>query len=300
MAYIYFAKVNINSNIFDVYNNPSKIDEILKNLFKVIDQNKRLKVEEKDNIWAKFINIEKDYDKQYISGRIVKIFEDDIETYDSITDDVSPLPNKDLAKSVPFFFDLRNEIVAFTTINGFRSGKIVSYFNKLINSYSENIKFEVFLIQNIKEIRKQINKFKKISKVEYVLVPPNSNKDDFMELFPHDYNEITEIGATKIEQSFSTSSKSNGINIASKLFNRVINAVSRGYGIIRLSGKNKENAKMDITSEETAPYKEFISETQKNSISEIKERGRAGIVTLLANRKNNDDKLINVESKLKE
>lgn len=102
MSYMYFGKVNINSNIFEVYNNPSKIGEILKYLFEAIDQEKRLKVDEKNNIWAKFINIEKDYAKQYISGRIVKIFEDDIETYDAITDDVSPLPNKDLAKSVPF------------------------------------------------------------------------------------------------------------------------------------------------------------------------------------------------------
>ena len=292
MSYMYFGKVNINSNIFEVYNNPSKIGEILKYLFEAIDQEKRLKVDEKNNIWAKFINIEKDYAKQYISGRIVKIFEDDIETYDAITDDVSPLPNKDLAKSVPFFFDFRNEIVVFTTTNGFRSGKVVDYFNKLINSYSKDIKFEVFLMQNIKEIKEQISKFKKISRVEYTLVPPNSNKDDFMDLFPHDYDEITEIGATKIEQSFSTSAKGNGVNIASRLFNRVIKAVSMGYGIIKLSGKNKENAKLDITSEETAPYKEYIPETQKNSITEIKERGRAGIVTLLANREKNNNRLI--------
>lgn len=113
-----------------------------------------------------------------------------------------------------------------------------------------------------------------------------------MDLFPHDYDEITEIGATKIEQSFSTSAKGNGVNIASRLFNRVIKAVSMGYGIIKLSGKNKENAKLDITSEETAPYKEYIPETQKNSITEIKERGRAGIVTLLANREKNNNRLI--------
>lgn len=66
MSYMYFGKVNINSNIFEVYNNPSKIGEILKYLFEAIDQEKRLKVDEKNNIWAKFINIEKDYAKQYI------------------------------------------------------------------------------------------------------------------------------------------------------------------------------------------------------------------------------------------
>lgn len=61
MSYMYFGKVNINSNIFEVYNNPSKIGEILKYLFEAIDQEKRLKVDEKNNIWAKFINIEKIY-----------------------------------------------------------------------------------------------------------------------------------------------------------------------------------------------------------------------------------------------
>lgn len=47
MSYMYFGKVNINSNIFEVYNNPSKIGEILKYLFEAIDQEKRLKVDEK-------------------------------------------------------------------------------------------------------------------------------------------------------------------------------------------------------------------------------------------------------------
>lgn len=280
MSFIYFAKVNINSEIYNIYNNPELADEILKNLFKSIGQDKRLKVEEKDRVWAKFINIEKDYDKQYITGRIVKIFEDDIETYDSEKDDVEPLLNKDLAKSVLFFFDLRAELVAFTTAKQFGKKKVVEYFSKLINSYSTDVKFEVFLKQNLDEINEKIKIFKRVSKVEITLIPPNNNEDYFHDLFLKNSDEIKEIGATKIEQTFSVSAKEGGVNIYSNFFKRVFDGISKGYGFVKITGKNIEDEPYTITSEEDAPQKDFIPERQKNSISAIKERGRAGIVKI--------------------
>lgn len=289
MPYVYFAKININSKIFDVYKERVSADDILKELFDNIDQEKRLKVDEKDNIWVKFINIEKDYDKNFIAGRVLQIFEDDIEIYDEKCDDTTPLPSKNLARTITFFFDLRYEIIAFTTSQRFSKKKVVEYFQKLINSYSK-ITFEVFLLQDRDLIYNKIKAFKKISKINIVLIPPNSNKDEFIELFPKNYEEISEIGATKIEQNFLATRTPDGVNIKSGFFNRVISAISKGFGSIKISGQNKENENLEITSQENAPYRKSIPKNQRNSISAIKERGRSGIVEFLAKVSNIDKK----------
>lgn len=286
MPNIYFAKLNINSKIYDVYKNPNLADEILKKLFISLDQDKKLKPDNEKSVWIKFINLEKSYTNYTVAGRLVKIFDDDIEVYDSRKDDVSPLSTKELAKSVTFYLDLKNEIVAFTTSKLLGRKQFVEFFRDLINSYSDENKFEVFVINNKYTLKEQLKNFKVISKADILLVPPNSNEEEFMDLFPKTGDEIKDTRATKIEQSFSASIKENGLNIKSKFFERIINGVSNGFGILKVIGKNNEDEKYSITSTDDAPQKRFIPTNEKDSISAIKERGRAGIISILAMREN--------------
>ena len=282
MANIYFAKININSKIYDVYKNPETATLILKELFAALDQDKRLRPNNDNSVWIKFINLEKDYDNFTVAGRLVKIFDDDIEIYDSKKDNIAPLTTKELAKSVTFYIDMRNEMVAFTTTKLLGRKQFIDFFKELINSYSDENKFEVFIITNKDTLKLQLKNFKKVSKAEVTLVPPNSNEDEFIALFPKTGDEIKDTGATKIEQTFSASTKDGGINLGSVLFNRIIKAVTNGFGVLKVTGKNKENEKYSISSANEAPQVRFVPANQKASIAAIKERGRAGMVYILA------------------
>lgn len=280
MPNMYFAKINVNSNIYEVYKNPEMLDKILNNLLLSINQEEKIQIDGGD--WIKFIHLDKDIEKRFIVGRLVKIFEDDIEIYDAEKDDVKPLSTKELAKSVTFYFDLRSEIVAFTTGRSLGYQQFVRYFNELINKYSKDAEFEVFLKKNSDVLNQQIKQLKSVSKVDITLVPPNSNEEEFDDLFPKSGDEIKETKATKIQQLLSAPKKSLGMNIESSYFKRIINGVVKGFGTVTVTGKNRDGEERTITSEKDAPQKRFIPNTAKNSIPAIKEFGRAYIVELLA------------------
>ena len=281
MRVMYFAKVSINSNIYDIYKDPMAKDKILNELLLAINQEKNVPIG--DDAWIKFIHIEKDIEKRFIAGRIVKIYEDEIQIYDKGRDDVTPLPTKELARSVTFFFDLRSEIVAFTTAKSISKNKFINYFSALVNSYSSHAEFEVFLKHNSNILKEQIQKFSHVHNVEFTLIPPNGNKEAFDDLFAKNGAELKETGATKVQQSFSASKKGTGMNMKSALFQRVIEGVANGFGVISITGKNAKGEEYTITSEKEAPQKRFIPDNDKDSIPAIKEHGKEGIIQILAN-----------------
>ena len=281
MPIMYFAKVSINSDVYNIYEDHMAKDRILDSLFFAIDQEKNVQMEDEELV--KFIHIDKDIDKRFIAGRVVKIFEDEIQIYDKTSDDVAPLPTKALARSITFFFDLRSEIVAFTTTKTISKNKFIRYFSALINSYSQDVEFELFLKHNSDILNEHIKRFKHVSNVDFTLIPPNGNKDAFDDLFAKNGDEIQEMGATKIQQSFSVSKKGAGMNMNSTLMQRIIKGIANGFGKISITGKNAAGEEYTITSEKEAPQKRYIPNNVKDSIPAIKEYGHDGIVQLLSN-----------------
>lgn len=285
MAYVYFAKVNVNSNIYDVYENQEQLDKILDNVLILIDQKKMVKQE---NCWIKFISIEKDISKRFIAGRLVKIFEDDIEFYDDKLDDVSPLPQKQLARSVTFYFDLRSEYVAFTTGRYFGHGQFNQYFKALLDAHVDDVEFEVFLEKNADELKSKLSLFKKVLRLDITLIPPNNNRKAFDRLFPNSI-ELEQMKITKVKQAMTSSAKTDGIILGNEYVERVLEGVAVGYGEMTVSGKGLDGGTLTVTSEKDAPHKRYIHENLKTSIPGIIESGRAYISELLGKRKNRDD-----------
>ena len=79
MANMFFAKFNLSSNIHKVYKDSDLKIKILKKIIAEVNQNKTIKdIYENE---YKFCELEKNADEMYIAGRLVKIFEDEVETY---------------------------------------------------------------------------------------------------------------------------------------------------------------------------------------------------------------------------
>ena len=93
---MYFAKVNVNKDIYAVYKDSKKLEEIFTKLSQydwqksviVHTKGNRLNKEENKEEHYKFINIDFVYDKNYVVGRLIEIFQDDLSLYDKKKDEI--------------------------------------------------------------------------------------------------------------------------------------------------------------------------------------------------------------------
>ena len=133
---------------------------------------------------------------------------------------------------------------------------------------------------NVADIKREISKFQRISKLEVKLVPPNGDKEDFADLASLTVDRIQESNATKIKQQFQTQRKE-GIKKDSKLVKNYITAAGLGYSEIKFSGKDTSGQNFEVSSDKTTPYTKMVSSDQTKNHSQIANVGRAGIISIL-------------------
>lgn len=268
MAMMYFAKVNINSDIYDIYEKQSSVDKILKTLFTNIDpENPPIQISESE--YVNFMDVKKGANEKYVAGVLAKIFKDDIEIYNFSKNERQPFATKNVVKCAPFFFDFKNEVIAFTTAQSISRKNFIRYFKILLDSYAEGVKFEIFLKTNSYELTQQIKKLDRVFKVDFTIIPPNSNEDEFNDLFPKNGDEIRETAATKIEQTLSTTKKDGGINMEASFLTRIIDAVSKGFGSIKITGETNDQHKSHITNSYETARKSFMPDKLKDDITKF-------------------------------
>lgn len=293
MAQMYFSKVNINSEIFSVYKDENLKNRILDDAFNKM--NTEESYEEKDNnaldgeeilCRYKFCDLEKDYTERTITGRLVKIYPAEIQSYNSEKDTVDTKKTNDSAASCTFYFDARTEQIAFITRNNFGYNQFNNYFKILLEKIVKDISFELFLETNIMEFKEKIKRLQKILSMDVIIVPPNANTYEFQDLFGITAQEFEESGATIYEQKLQIPSKAKrGLNVDGSFFERMFFGVGKGYGEMTVKGKNKDNLIQTITSKEDAPHKEPIPDEEKDSIIAFRERAKEFVLALVA-RKN--------------
>lgn len=147
MANLYFAKINVNGEIYKVYNDELSIDSIIDKLIVNISTEKSIVLPDNKG-QIKFITLINNLDKRSVSGRLISIFQDDIQIYEKSKDDVIDLTNKDLARTCTFFFDGKSEIVGFTTGRYFGISQFCKYFEELLNEHTAPGCFNVTLIKD--------------------------------------------------------------------------------------------------------------------------------------------------------
>lgn len=286
MAQIYFSKFNINSEIYDVYSDESLKDKILDDVLNSIgsdlmhyeDDNTEL---EKDSIIKyKFCNLEKNYEDRSVTGRLVKIYRGEIQSYDNDTVNTEGADN--CAASCTFHFDLKTEQIAFITKSRLGYKQFNKYFKILIEKHMEGYTFEIFLETNIDELKEKINKLSKIIEIGVTIIPPNASTDDFKNLFGATSEEIAESKATRYTQKLEIPTKNKeGLNHNGAFLNRMMYGVGKGYGQMVVKGKDKDNTTVTITSDEDAPYKETIPDKEKDNIMAFAEKAKNYIVNLV-------------------
>lgn len=89
MATMYFAKININKEIYEVYKKQENYNKILNKLIeedwqksKIVEQKLNTDRDDSEREIYKFINIDRISDKSYLVGRLINVFKDEIAIYD--------------------------------------------------------------------------------------------------------------------------------------------------------------------------------------------------------------------------
>lgn len=276
MAYLYFCKVNINDEIYEVYKKKRKVADIIDHLIVNVNHDACIDITEKKET-IKFITLTSDIEKGFISGRLVKIFTDDLQIYNELTDDVEALPREKLARICTFYFDAKAEIVAFTLGRYFGAKQFCSYFEQLINLCTEEGMFNVNLIQDKDVFREKLKHISKAQEIEIDLVAENSCEEAINRVYANPKS-LEEMEANSLKLNYKAGKKGNGLNLENSYLQKFIDALGLGYiKFIKVIGKNVAGLTESITSDEKAPKRYAIPDREKLSIPAVHEHGRSFI-----------------------
>ena len=103
-----------------------------------IQKEKKDEVKKKKKLHINFA-IDKNSKNKVICGRLVKIYEGEIQSYDAKNDTVITSNANNCAASSTFYFDLKSEEIAFITRNALGYNQFNKYFKALVEKYFEDI-----------------------------------------------------------------------------------------------------------------------------------------------------------------
>ncbi|MBC2581390.1 hypothetical protein [Clostridium sp. DJ247] len=307
MALMYYAKLNVNSHIFEVYEKKLRLKDILFNLAKSLNdeteyinkntytKNGELKVNEEIYNFADLKEY-RDNVEHYITGNIVRRFPYFTERFNEKTRKFTREVISNNSTSIFFYFDIKTEIITFCNRRNFKQIQFINAFQNLVNLCYKDIGFQVFIISDPFSISERLSKVKKVTRIKATIIPPNVNEEHFKELYDEEVSTLHESHIGKKTTIFEHDIKgSKGININSKMVQKTINAneafktFEKGYGRLEVEGVLTDGTKYHFTSDDDSPYMTLIDENLKDSIDEFIKESKNGIkryIARLLNKKN--------------
>lgn len=274
MPYMYVSKVNYNSKIYDVYNKNIKIEDILDEVFNKLTNNKSIKYN-KDAIYTYedvrgikckklvteeyfFNNLEKNEEDKTILGTIIRQYPRYSERFD---DELGELISQTIveASEIRFYFDVKNELIAFCTRNKFGYNQFNEAFKYLLEISCSNQGFEVFLKKDQNKVQEAINNFKRIDKIVATVIPPNANNEINELLADSSIPLNNNIAKARLEYDASPLNE-NGIDKQGKLIQGLVKTAALGYGDLNIHGKHNNDSYVVFKSNKEAPITGMIND----------------------------------------
>ncbi|WP_439442881.1 hypothetical protein ACSMFR_09935 [Listeria aquatica] len=296
MAKIYFAKMNVNDEIFEVYKGEKKLTDLLQEIYEKI--NSKDVIYDKFGGRYKFFDLDKVIDDNtknslQIRGRLGYIKSGANSSYDPQNDTAIDIIDKNKLEYITFYFDVKKELIAFNSKIGFNRFKFIEVFPKLIKK-SSNIGVQLITETNFEELQNNIKSIKTLKKIQLKLVPPNGDRGEFAELYSVDADKYEDANITNIQQALSTQTR-RGLNKDSDAIQNMIKGIGLGYAEGKFFGKDSSNEDIEVDSSKKVPYTKTLHKNSTNDKQTIFEKGRAGFIQLLARKahireKGNDGK----------
>lgn len=277
MSKLFFSKMNINDEIYQVYEGEVQLNDLLNEIYEKLT-NKASLPEDRGGRY-KLFDIDK-FENNIIQGRLGYIKAGVHSSYDPDNDTAIDIEDKNKMEYITFYFDVQNEMFVYTTTPVLTSKTVRLMLENLIK-VSTNIGVKFIMESNISALEQELRKFDVLKKVILDVVPPNGDKNEFASLFSLNADTVAESGATSIKQQYSTRSKE-GLNKESTLIKNAKDGISLGYAEGEFQGVDIHGEKLDFKTTTSAPYTKNIRNNENKSKSIIAEKARAGISNILS------------------
>ena len=264
MPLLYLAKVNLNSNIFDVYDKKLKFDDVFDLIYKNIADGTDYFKQNKDKYIDSYGNPEVFIRKsQYtfqeimkrenriITGKLVRTFNKPSEILDELSHRMVTTYIEE-SVSIYFYYDVANEMITFCERQSFGYNQFMKAFANMLNKSVKMYEFEIFLQKDKDILEEKMKSLRTVQRVRATLIPPNSTEEDLQEL----RNELIymqqcqEANATKVNIEYA----SENMKMESRVMKDIVTAVSRGYGDVTATGINNSGRQQTISSSQDAAY----------------------------------------------
>lgn len=307
---LYFAKMNINSHIYEVYENKDSIskifDKVYSDLSEVVTYEKE-KLFGKDGEQYLQINTYKfqDLDKmignendRIIYGTILK------ESYkylkQGISEDGSFVVNKIpfLEKNM-FCFDVKNEIIVFNRTVNFGYKEFIDVFEKLLNrcvnqtESEDQFWFDISLLNKgikIEELKTELKKLGAVEQLQISIIPPNPNSELLNEMSEQgQFLQKMKNGNVSLYVVNLESKGSSGVDLDSPVVNDELNKVSQIHkklseeqvtskGYLKVRGRTRKGE--SFSSQDSRPLTREVSDDHRDKTTFIR-KGLEYIMSIL-------------------
>lgn len=273
MPLLYLAKVNLNSNIFEIYDKTLDLKVVLEKIYREFATGTIYSNRNKERYWDSMGNLveymrESNYsfqeiqklDNGIITGKLVRKFNRPSEKLDSNTNKMVETSVQEMV-SIYFYYDVYREMITFCERQSFGYNQFMGAFAYLLNKIANPYEFEIFLQKDREILEEKLKNLISVRKVKATLIPPNSNEDDLKEL----RNELIymqqcqDANAIKMDLSYTSSN----MNMESKVMKDIKTAVSRGYGDVNATGVNENGKMQTVKSSKDAAYTVNIQDNIK-------------------------------------
>lgn len=275
MPILYLAKVNLNSDIFDVYKKKLDIHTVMDLVYEKISNqhdykrytNERYSDSLGNNIRYireskySFQEIDKK-DHKIITGKIVRTFNRKTE---KLNIETQKMQNIDVIENVSiyFYYDVYNEMISFCERQTFGYNQFIEGFTELLNQCVGIYQFKIFLQKDKDVLEEKIKSLKTVYKVRAVLIPPNSNEEGLANLRGHlkYISQIQDVNANKMLLEYN----SLNMKMDSEIMNEIFEAASIGYGDVTATGIDQDGHTQMIRSSQDAAFTSVIEENIKEN-----------------------------------
>lgn len=302
MPVLYYAKVNVSSKIFDVYEGKTTIQKIMNMVFEKLDDKAEYTkiehriihedgelVEIEFSETYNFSGVEKfsDEPNKYVIGTLVRRYPLHGERFDEKTRQSKRVVYEDNSMSIMFYFDAISEIIVFSVRQKFGYRQFMVGFRGLLDGMIEGVGFEIFLISDPFTIKERLERAHKINRIVSVIVPPNANEEAIDDLYDISVDKMQSGRITKMTNIFEAHAKmKTGMNLDSDIVRQALETneafYERGYGRLEVEGENRDGSTFKFDSDADAPYQTFIDEPEKNIMEKFLDACRSGVSALLA------------------
>ncbi len=304
MPIIHYAKLNVNSHIYDVYDKKISLEDILSSLYvkisdtfdyeKIITKTVEIDGEQRTINQVEIYNfaeIDKFVDghAKRITGKLVRRIPIHSEEFDDVTRTVKEVVYENNSVSTLFYFDLEKEIVTFIERQKLGYNQFLEAFKMLINKMDNTIGYEVFFLKDPFSIQERLESAYKINRIKSVTIPPNVNERHLKRLYDLDLKRMKEGNIAKKTLEIEVNEKSNeGINKNSNEVARIVrlndafDKYAPGYGKLEIDGENSDGTPFKYDSEKDSTYKTHIMDNDKRSLLKFIDLSKKGISIFLA------------------